>query len=258
MHGFYNNGNTCYFNAAIQCMLRIHELSDHILRNPYTGECTFTSAYAELVRVYFQSEKCLSINLEPLIEKFRDKFPRFKSRLPHDTQDTIFCIIDILEVSYPYIKELVYGENEQYTICPSGSKSEKVPFTILLLHSEDGKSVGDLVRTSEKWATLTDYVDDAGIKHHVTTTRTSIVKFPKILFVSFDKKIRIIADEIFEKYELCGSIIHKGDNHGGHYMSMIKLGDKWYSQDDETLSVVDFPKLHDHHVLMYNLKNPPS
>ena len=259
MHGFYNNGNTCYFNAAIQCMLRIHKLSEHILRNPYDAEeCTFANAYMELVGLYFQSEKCLSINIEPLLEKFREKFPRFKSRLPHDTQDTIFCIIDILEVSYPYIKELVYGEKEQRTICPSGTKSEKVPFTVLLLHSEEGKSVDELVQASEKWDTLSDYVDDAGIKHHVATTRTSIIKYPPILFVSFDKKVRVTATDIYEKYEVCGSIIHVGNQSGGHYMSMIKPDDKWILQDDTKLIQVDFPETHDHHVLMYSLKNPPS
>lgn len=258
MHGFHNNGNTCYFNTAIQCMLRIHELSEHIIKHPYEGECSFTKAYAELVQLYFQSEKCLSINIHPLLEKFREKFPRFNSLHPHDTQDTLFCIIDILEVSYPYIKELVYGEKEQTTICPSGTKTEKVPFTILLLHSEEGKSVNELIKKSEKWDTLGDYVDDMGVKHHVTTTSTSITKFPKILFISFDKKIRVMADDISEKYELCGSIIHMGNNHGGHYMSMIKLSDKWYLQDDDKIFVSDFPKLHDHHVLMYSLKNPPS
>ena len=57
MHGFYNNGNTCYFNSAIQLLLRIHELSSHILKTEYTGDCDFTNKYKELVKIYFQNEK---------------------------------------------------------------------------------------------------------------------------------------------------------------------------------------------------------
>lgn len=258
MHGFYNNGNTCYFNTAIQCMLRIHELSEHILRNPYDGDCSFTNAYTQLVQLYFKSEKCLTINIEPLLVKFTEKFPRFKSRIPHDAQDTIFCIIDILEVTYPYLKKLIYGEKNQSTISPSNSKSEIVPFTLLILHSENGKSVSELIKNSEQWDTLTDYIDDNGIKHHVATTRTTITKFPKILFISFDEKIRVDADDILEDYELCGSIIHMGNKSGGHYISMIKLSDKWYMQDDNKLFLTEFPKINDHHVLMYSLKSPPS
>ena len=258
MHGFYNIGNTCYFNSAVQCMLRIHALSERILHSPYEGDCPFTINYSELVRLYFQNQECLKINIEPLLKTFQEKFPRFKARQPHDTQDAIFCIIDILEVTYPYLKELVYGEKEQRTICPSGSTSEKVPFSMLLLHGENGKSVSELVGASEKWDTLTDYVDDAGVKHHVATTRTSITRYPRILFVSFNAKVRVDADALFEKYEVCGSIIHVGNQSGGHYMSMIKLGTQWFAQDDETVSAIEFPKFHDHHVLMYSLKNPPS
>lgn len=259
MHGFYNNRNTCYFNSAVQCMLRIHKLSEHILKSPYNGgDCAFTAHYTELVRVYFRNDACLKIDIEPLLKTFQEKFPRFKARQPHDTQDALFCIIDILEVTYPYVKELVYGEKEQRTICPSGTTSEKVPFSMLLLHGEAGKSVGELVGASEKWDTLTDYVDGAGTTHHVATTRASITRYPPILFVSFDKKVRVTAEDIFEKYEVCGSIIHVGSQSGGHYMSMIKLGAHWFAQDDDTVSRIDFPKLHDHHVLMYSLKNPPS
>lgn len=239
-------------------MLRIHELSEYILRKPYEGDCTFSTKYCELVKIYFQNEKCLNIDIAPLLKTFQEKFPRFKARQPHDTQDALFCIIDILEVTYPYLKDLVYGEKEQRTICPSGSTSEKVPFSMLLLHGENGKKMSELVGTSEKWDTLTDYVDDAGVKHRVATTRSSIIRYPHILFVSFDSKVRVAADTLFDKYDVCGSIIHIGNSSGGHYMSMIKLGDAWYIQDDEKILRTDFPVFHDHHVLMYSLKNPPS
>jgi len=258
MHGFYNNGNTCYFNTAIQCMLHIHKLSEHIIKKPYEGDCPFSKNYYELVKLYFQNETCLKIDIAPLLKTFQEKFPRFKARQPHDTQDALFCIIDILEVSYPYLKDLVYGEKEQRTICPSGSKSERVPFSMLLLHGENGRKMSDLAGASEKWDTLTDYVDDAGVKHHVATTRSSIIRYPQILFVSFDSKVRVVADTLFGKYDACGSIIHVGNTSGGHYMSMIKLGDTWYMQDDEKIIHTIFPVFHDHHVLMYSLKNPPS
>jgi ubiquitin C-terminal hydrolase len=77
MHGFYNNGNTCYFNSALQCVLRIHDLSSHILRNNYEKECTFTKLYKELVGIYFNKENFLKINIEPLLHTFQEKFPRF-------------------------------------------------------------------------------------------------------------------------------------------------------------------------------------
>lgn len=246
MHGFYNEGNTCYFNAALQCVLRVHDLSAHVLRNPYQGPCVFTTRYAELVRVYFQSQERLKIHVDPLLEAFRETFPRFTAREPHDAQEVIFCIVDILERTYPVLKTLVYGEREQTTVCPSGTKVVREPFSVLILPGISG-TVSALVAASERWHTLTDYVDDAGKKHHVATTRSSIVAYPPVLFVSFAAKVNVVADELFGRYEVCGSVLHVN----GHYTSMLKLGTTWFVQDDDIISgPVVFPE---HHVLMYSL-----
>ena len=67
MHGFYNNGNTCYFNSAIQLLLRIHELSSHILKTEYTGDCDFTNKYKELVKIYLHLFKKCFQDLSPCI-----------------------------------------------------------------------------------------------------------------------------------------------------------------------------------------------
>ena len=254
MHGFQNNGNTCYFNAAVQCLLHVREVSERLLREENIT-CPFTIAYKELVRVYFGEKGPLRIDILPLLRRFHEKFPRFKSMWPHDAQEALFCLMDILE---PYVKDVVYGEREQHTVWPGGKKIVKEPYSMLLLHGEHGKTVDALIKTSEEWHTLTDYVDDAGKKHHVATTRTGIVRFPRVLFVSFDKKARVTAGGVLDRYEVSGSILHVGSQEGGHYMSMIKSGDAWVLQDDVTLTQVDFPETQDHHVLMYTLKNPPS
>jgi ubiquitin C-terminal hydrolase len=255
MHGFYNNGNTCYFNSALQCVLRIHDLSSHILRNNYEKECTFTKLYRELVYVYFNKENFLKINIEPLLHAFQEKFPRFKSLYPHDSQDALFCIIDILEQTYPFTKTLVYGKKTQTTICPSGTTTLEEPFSVLLLNGDKPK-VSEMMSTSEKWNVLDNYVDNNGVVHNASTTRDVISEYPKVLFISFDKKVDVVADEI-NNYELCGSILHHGNQFGGHYNSMIKLSNDWFMQDDEIVSKIDFKEKAPHHVLMYNLKSHP-
>lgn len=259
MHGFHNNGNTCYFNTAIQCVLHIPKLSEYIIENtPVKEQCVFTSAYRELVKLYFQSEHILKIDILPLLLAFCETFPRFKTMQQHDAQEALFCVLSLLENAYPCIKKMVYGEREQHTVWPLGKKSVKEPFSMLLLHGKDGTSVNELIKESEDWHTLTDYVDDAGKKHHVATTRTGIITYPPVLFVSFDKKVRVTADLHLDRYALRGSIIHVGNHSGGHYMSMMKRNNDWILQDDTTLTLTDFPVTHDHHVLMYSLKNPPS
>ena len=75
------------------------------------GECKFTKLYHELVTTYFTTQESGKFDLSPLLKAFRVEFPRFKADEPHDAQDALFCIIDILEKEYSIIKDLLYGKD---------------------------------------------------------------------------------------------------------------------------------------------------
>jgi len=264
MHGFINLGNTCYFNSAIQFILHVHEISAHILDNKYTGECEFTKTYENLVRIYFHTKETKVFTIGPILQEFVKIFPRFILGQPHDAQDAIFCIIDILEKSYPYIKELIYGETKQITISPVGKNITQIPFCIHILNMEkDVKDVNTMIQESNKWNTIEDYIDNKGTKHHVATTRNIFSKYPKIFLISFDKKSFVKIDEELKiennVYKLRSTIIHKGIQYGGHYMSITNLGDDWLIQDDDKLGKLNhFPKEDNHFILAYSLKIPSS
>lgn len=261
MHGFKNFGNTCYFNAAIQTFLHIQDITVHILQNKYTGDCIFTKIYEHIVYVYFSDREVKVFTLEPLLNEFIKKFPRFKIGEPHDAQDALLCIIDILEKSYPILKELLYGETTQITISPSGKNVMKTPFCVHILNMKsDVKNVDEMIEDGNKWNTIEGYVDDDGKKHHVATTRHFISKMPKILLVSFDKKSHVKVDKKLKMgYELQGSVIHKGIQWGGHYISMCKIGDNWFVQDDDSLGKLsELPSEDSHYILVYNLKTLSS
>ena len=255
MRGFYNNGNTCYFNSAIQCLLHMKALSMYILKTPYNGECCFTREYRKLLEAYYCSDIPGPLNIISVLNEFQIKFPRFNKYEQHDAQDALFCIIDILENSIPYIKELVYGENTQETIYNGGKNKIKIPFSIHILDSYvETPTVIDMIKQSKKWHVLEDYTDDSGKNHHVATTRNIFSKLPKIMIVSFDKKNNDIHMEDVDNLESC--IIHTGHQNKGHYMSMVKINKKWFLQDDDILRPAEFPTKAGYYVLVYNLKTP--
>ena len=45
-----------------------------------------------------------------------------------------------------------------------------------------------MIKESNGWNTIEDYVDKDGKKHNVATTRNIFSKYPNIFIVSFDKK----------------------------------------------------------------------
>ena len=57
MRGFVNEGTVCYFNTAIQCLFNIPILTKHFLREPYDGNCMFTTIYQLLLKKYWTADK---------------------------------------------------------------------------------------------------------------------------------------------------------------------------------------------------------
>jgi len=260
MKGIENQGNTCYFNTALQCMLYIPVLSNHYIRHPYDGPCLFSRAYSELTKVYWTRGQD-SVNVSQLLTLFQEKFPRFKTNEQHDVQEALLCIIDILERSTPEIKKWFYGKKVQETIWPTGKSSNEEDFCVHLVTSS-GKDMGQILSKSTDWNVVDNYVDDDGKKHHLATTRMVFSQLPQVLIISFDKKCHV---QILEKliidnkqYNLISTALHVGDQNDGHYVCFVKRRNKWILMNDEMMKAHELPEEGGYYLMVYNLKTPSS
>ena len=260
MKGFENRGNTCYFNTALQCLLYIPALTNHFLRNPYTGGCAFTKTYCELIKVYWTRGQG-SVDINPLLIHFREQFPRFGEREQHDVQEAILCIIDILERADPKIKDWFYGKKVQETIWPGGKSSNEEDFSIHLITS-DGKDMGKMLTESTDWSTIENFEDTDGNIHHVATTRMVFSKLPQVLMISFDRKSHVhITEKLIidsSEYNLIATAVHVGRQSDGHYVSFVKRRNKWFLVDDDTIQEHELPNEAGYYFMVYNLKTPSS
>lgn len=259
MKGLINLGNTCYFNASLQCLLQIPCISNHFSTNGYSGDCEFTNLYCDLVKKFWNKNSTANINVNTLLVAFQKQFPRFEGGNEEDSQEALLCIIDILERAVPEIKPYFYGKKTQETIWPGGKSSHDEDFSIHIMSSR-GNNLKDMLRESSKWNTLTDFEDKEGKTHNVATTRSYLSKLPKILMISFDTKSHVYVDEELSindnDYRLIASTVHMGNQHGGHYTSFTKHKGVWYYKDDDVISKRDFVKRAGHYILVYNLKTP--
>jgi len=260
MKGFGNLGNTCYFNTAIQCLLHIPVLTNHLIRNPYEGECAFTTKYSELVKTYWTKGQD-TLSIDDLLTEFRKKFPRFGSREQHDVQEAILCIIDILETAVPEVKKWFYGKKVQETLWPGGKSSNEEDFSIHLI-TANGKDMAKMLSNSTGWNTLTDFEDTDGKTHHVATTRMLFSKLPQVLMISFDRKSHIQIIENIQisdrEYNLIASAVHVGHQDDGHYVSFVKRRNKWFLVDDDSVKEHPLPDEAGYYFMVYNLKTPSS
>ncbi len=259
MRGFVNEGTTCYFNTAIQCLFNTPILSNHFLRKPYTGKCMFTTFYQALTQKYWSFDK-KPLDLAPLMLAFQREFPRFKTDEQHDVQEAILCIIDILERAEPIIKEWVYGKKTQETIWPTGKSLNEEIFSVhLMTYKSD--DIGKMLKESTDWNTLDNFEDTDGKKHNIATTRMMFSKIPPIFMLSFDVKSHIkIIHEISidnQTYYLSSCAMHVGNQHDGHYVSFARHKHKWFYMNDEHVSEKTPPDRGSYYFMIYTAKNPP-
>lgn len=255
MRGLHNIGNTCYFNTSLQCLLQVPPLSNYFIRSGYDGPCEFTRLYAQLTSVFWKAEdKREPLDVRPLLEVFQRHFPRFVIGQPHDVQEAVLCIIDILERAVPELKTLFYGKKRQETLYPGGKKEHEEDFSVHLMCS-NSNDLQTMLEESIQWNTLTDYTDDTGKTHNIATTRNIFSVMPRVFMVSFDKKSFINTSEYLEvghlRYRLLAAAAHAGIQWGGHYVAFTRHKDKWYYKNDEHVEETTLPQQGGFYFLVY-------
>ena len=247
----------CYFNSAIQCLFNIPVLTNHFLRDPYKGEggCMFTTIYQVLLKHYWTADKT-PLNLDGLHFAFRKEFPRFRSDEQHDVQETVLCIIDILERSQPIIKNWFYGKKIQETIWPGGKAVNEEDFSIHLMTYRGDPDMSKMIKDSTDWNVLENFQDVNGITYNAATTRMLFSKLPPILMISFDTKSRIKMIQNMSlddhQYNLIACVLHTGNQSGGHYVSYIRRKSNWYFINDEHVKEIPPPPEGSYYLMIYS------
>jgi len=234
--GLYNLGNTCYLNAAVQCLAHVPELSNSFLRNgAYDGPCELTKEYSLLVRRLWNKRITEPIAPREFVKCFTEKFPQFTPGRQHDTHEAVLCLIDALEksLSLDYMKKLFYGKEEQIVTYPEGVSRQMNEFMSLYI---------DDLNTYSKHVIIDNYEDDSGNKYNVAAIQNVIKHTPHCLTVIFGQKCPSeTIPEIFQGMALFGLVVHAGVSHGGHYAAFLKHRKQWRLFDDDTVHLVDKP-----------------
>ena len=163
--GFTNIGNTCYFNAAVQCLTRVQPLNDYIFSDQFAQDINTNNpkgSGGRIAKAYraFVSEMCTTSSpyLKPssLRSAIVSKYKRFDNYQQHDSQELLGSLLDGLhedlnqahaakgrlpEVSFKesddswtvysaknssQIMRIFHGELINQVVCPLCNKSESV------------------------------------------------------------------------------------------------------------------------------------
>ncbi len=114
--GFENLGNTCYYNAALQCILRVDALSQYFLKNDHLkdinvgnvlgSEGHLACAYGQLVKQYYTTKRR---RLQPVdVLRIIAKNPQFRGHNHQDSQQFLNYFLDKLHEDLNVVKVKPY------------------------------------------------------------------------------------------------------------------------------------------------------
>lgn len=106
MRGLTNLGNTCYFNAAVQCLAHVPGLTNYILQGwadqdlakKRVNACALARAYAALVREYWGENEggaagATALDPSGLLAALRKSYRQFGAPIPHDAHEAVAMLV---------------------------------------------------------------------------------------------------------------------------------------------------------------------
>ena len=250
-----NLGNTCYFNAALQCLMHVPMLCNYFLKSeaPEAGEGPFTAEFRKLARKYWTLDLPGPVNPAKLFLYLTERHAQFRGHYQQDSHEVrnfvahrrrafhdcetqaLACILDSIDQTL--VRHIFSVKVTQETLCPTGRSELREESVGLLTYPSENCTVSDALKEHFEYATLTDYEDCHGRKHKASVTRLVVTKVPPVLFLAFSGRKIIELEEVITvshvRLGLISAVCHLGNELGGHYVAFTKHLGEWHYKDDE-------------------------
>ena len=245
--GLPNLGNTCYFNAALQCLFQVPMLTNYFLQVGVPGS-EFVNEYRRIIRQYW-SDDTQMIDPRRLFQLFVERYQQFRGYDQQDAQEVIMCMLDLFDQGI--IKEIFGGRVTQETLCPSGKSELHEDFYSVILYPSKDCSVREALEEHQKYVTVPEYTDCKGKTHNVSVSRSLFSKIPRVLIVSLQgRRLIQVEDQLVDK-QLFALICHVGDESGGHYVAFTKHMNTWFYKNDLQVTITTPPEKAYYYLAMY-------
>ncbi|CAK87128.1 unnamed protein product (macronuclear) [Paramecium tetraurelia] len=133
--GLQNLGNTCYINAAIQCLSNTQPLTEYFqqnlhnhelnIENPLSSRGQITNAYARLICSLWKESYQKSINPIELISMIQLWNPFFVMNSQQDSHELLAFLLDMLHEDLNRVKHKPYIEEKTYDQQPNQQQANK-------------------------------------------------------------------------------------------------------------------------------------
>ena len=263
-----NNGNFCFLNTTLQCILAINNLTKIILK------LKRSTPLVNLLKEFYLQAKSGICDNKPFVEFFRDDFtPGVQQDMPEFLRKFMDVLDRELYVQHgarecdPW-RDYESRHSKLMVSVFSGMVCSKVlcfecqdrkenyePFTLLTLQVTTSltksieKYLEKEVITGEYFCNNCQKLVDIEKQYHfIKYSNVLIIQLKRFVVVPFSRKINMHCDFGFEleipgtdriKYDLKAVAVHSGNANSGHYSAYCKRNEKWFLFDDSTYQEVE-------------------
>jgi ubiquitin C-terminal hydrolase len=270
MHkGFMNIGNTCYLNSGLQMLIQNKDLCNLISK--YSEHSTQLKIIDNFINEYYTGNNNVMIprDIKLLVENRQQMFVGFRQ---HDSAEFIVFLLDIIDEE---IKKITNKSNQNEVTgidsifllesnvrikcklksCLGISEHVEKNSYLLLDINNDTKTLDCCYRLSKSSEILENniyYCEKCKTKT-LASKRNNIITWPNNLIIwlkrfkqtgnRLEKLDNMLSIPLLWRHnmKLQGFIVHSGGLHGGHYIYVGLINDKWYLFNDSSVSEILYP-----------------
>lgn len=263
MKGFNNLGNTCYLNSGLQMIIQNKELCSIVFK--FADKSTILQEYANIINEYYNSTNS-TINpkiIKKLVSERNNIFSGFNQQ---DSSEFIMFFLDLINseinkfskdknlVDKLYELEIQTDTKCKVLSCLNVSTNIEKP-TILMLNVDETcntlDNCYDLSLKRVKLEGMEQYYCDNCKKKRIASQRKKVSFSSNNLIVLLRRftqtsyKLSKYSQEIKvpiewrNGYMLTGIVFHSGNLHGGHYVYIGKINNKWFLFNDSHVSEIN-------------------
>ena len=261
MRGLRNLGNTCYLNAALQCLLHVPGLTNYVLQGwaerdlakRRVNACALAAAYVALVREYWTTEvHDRPLDPGPLLAALRKLHRPFASPAPNDAHEAVTMLLKHLHDAlgrtprirpspadagvlrepweqhlakdgYSILTELFCGQSESLVADEAGrySSTTHEHFVGLTLDLEGCSGVSQALAKAFAPTLIDDFALEPGGQRGAVTKITRLVHAPLILVLHL-KRFGEDGSKV-DRFVSYSTTLHVPGcgGHGAHYYDLF-------------------------------------
>lgn len=276
-NGLKNKGNTCFFNASIQCLISLPKVVRYFLDNTFDPlRQPFSSAIQNFI---FEYKNHKIVDPSDFIDSIKGKIKLFDGR-QQDAHAFLECLITrltdecdkgqkTLEKSN-FMKDAFGITLEDTVRCHCCEFTTNVStFSLiqyLFIKETVQKSIEffihnvEMIDSSSPWrCTGCGKRSESSIKHHIKHTSDYVIlHLNRFQSITAKNNVAVAVDEVIKindtVYENVGIVCHVGSLSGGHYFSYAKRDD-WSIFNDSSVQKAERPvKTNLAYILFYSRK----